>query len=135
MKVKRILAIGTALLVAALLFISTAPHPADAGAALWTHKSNQEIKWHRVTDLGTLLVGTDDAITCFDSETGKPAWTRNDLKKVEEDRVEAITGRPLLLVSTNSGFAQSKTKLYALDLHTGQTLWETEKLKGASVEI
>jgi hypothetical protein len=108
---------------------------AFAGAPLWSHKSSREIKWHKLTAVGTLLVGTDDAVTCFDPETGKPAWTRADLKKVSEDRVEEIAGRPLLLVSPNEGPFQSKTKLLALDVTTGQTLWETEKLKGATVEI
>lgn len=106
-----------------------------ADSALWTYKSDQEVRWHRLTDLGTLLVGTDDAILCLNPENGQPAWKREDLKKVPSTMAEEVKGTPLLLVSENSGFGQSKTKLSALDVMTGKTIWDTDKLKGFTVQI
>src|SRR5581483_6447386 len=102
---------------------------------LWTHKPTQEIKWYRLTDLGTLLVGTDSNVYCLDPETGKTTWQRDDLKKVEEFEAHEISGTPQLLVQENSGFTQGKTRLSALDLLSGQTLWQTDKLKGHTVEV
>lgn len=108
---------------------------AQAGEPLWSHKGSSEIKWQKVTDIGTLLIGNDGGITSMDPETGKPMWARTDLKGVTEDRVEEIAGRPLLLVSINDGTFQKSTRLFALDILSGKTLWESDKLKGATVEI
>jgi len=41
-----------------------------AASTLWTYKSPTDIKWHQLTDVSTLLVGTDDGITAFDPEKG-----------------------------------------------------------------
>ena len=46
------------------LFFAVSPS-VYAGSALWAYKSDQEVRWHRLTDLGTCLVGTDDAILCL----------------------------------------------------------------------
>lgn len=120
----------TALALVAALVVSFAP-AAQAGTVLWSHKSATEMKWHMVTSIGTVLVATDEEVISFDPETGKPAWTRNDLKKVLEVQVEEVTGTPLLLISTN--ISNNKTKLFALDILSGETIWESEQLKGASV--
>jgi outer membrane protein assembly factor BamB len=111
------------------LFVSTA----QAAGTLWTYKSPTDIKWHQLTDVSTLLVGTDEGITAFDPENGTPVWQRNDLKKVSQFQVEEIKGTPVLLVSVNEGGFSNKTKMLGLDITSGQTLWETEKLKGATV--
>jgi outer membrane protein assembly factor BamB len=118
--------------VLSVLLGAMAAPVAQAGTTLWTVKSDQEIRWHQLTDLGTLLVATDDGISCLDPETGKPIWKRDDLKKIPDYHVEEIVGTPLLLVTVNEG---NKTKLHAVDLLTGQNIWETERLKGATIGV
>ncbi|HEY9404862.1 MAG TPA: PQQ-binding-like beta-propeller repeat protein [Pyrinomonadaceae bacterium] len=118
----------------ALSLLACAP-AARAQAMLWTHKPTQEIKWYRLTEAGTLLVGTDAGLYMLNPETGATAWKRDDFKGVNEYQTQEIAGTPLLLVSDNSGSIQKKTKLSALDVLTGQTVWETEQLKGSAVQV
>ncbi len=117
-----------------LFFVMTFTANIHADATLWTYKADKDVKWHRVTDLGTVLLGTDDFILCLDPENGKQVWKREDLQKVPESLARDIQGTPLLLVSTNSGFARSKTKLYALDVMTGETVWERDEIPGFTVQ-
>lgn len=106
-----------------------------AGSQLWTHTFNREIWWHRVTDLGTLLVGTEDGIYSFNPETGQIAWQREDLKKTPEHNVEEIRGTPFLLISQAEGKIKVKTRLYALNVLTGKAIWETDRVKGLGVDV
>lgn len=105
------------------------------GNSLWTHKPASDIKWYRVTDVGSLLVGSKSALYALDGETGQQVWTRADLAGAEEFEVDTIAGTPLILVSDTSGTFSKGTKLYAVDLLTGKNIWETEKLKGATVAV
>jgi outer membrane protein assembly factor BamB len=118
-----------ALLVGALLAVT-----AD-GATLWTHKPASDIKWYRVTDVGSLLVGSKGALYALEGETGREIWSRADLADAEEFEVESIAGTPLLFVSDTSGAFKKGTRLFALDLLTGQNIWATEKLTGATVAV
>ncbi len=102
--------------------------------SLWSHKPGSDINWQQLTDLGTLLVGTDDAVSCYEAESGKVLWKR-DFRKIAESQVVEIHSTPLVLVSENSGWGQTKTKLTAVNLMDGTTLWETEKIKGATVNV
>jgi outer membrane protein assembly factor BamB len=106
---------------------------AQAASTLWTYNSPTDVKWHQLTDLSTLLVGTDMGIMALDPEKGTPVWERKDLQKVTQYQVEEIKGTPILLVSVNEGGFSNKTKMLGIDITSGQTLWETEKLKGATV--
>src|SRR5262249_19014237 len=99
----------------------------------WTYPAGQEIKWHRMTSLGTLLVGTDDGIACLDPETGKTIWKRDDLKKVPDFSVDELNGTPLVLVTDNQG--SSKTQLHAIEMLSGKDFWQTERLKGAAIGV
>ncbi|HLM59089.1 MAG TPA: PQQ-binding-like beta-propeller repeat protein [Pyrinomonadaceae bacterium] len=108
---------------------------ATQAAPLWTHKPAGDIKWYRVTEVGSVLVGTKGAVYLLDSETGAQVWSRADLPGVEEYEVEEINGTPLLLVSDTSGSFSKNTRLFALDLLTGQNIWQTEKLQGATVAV
>jgi outer membrane protein assembly factor BamB len=65
--------------IALCLFLLLAVAPSVyADSALWTYKSDQQVQWHRLTDLGTLLVGTDDSILCLNPENGQLLWTSQD---------------------------------------------------------
>lgn len=106
-----------------------------ADGASWTHKPAQDIKWYEMTDVGTVLVGTAGNLYALDPENGNALWTRNDLSGVEETEVHQIENTPLLLIGDPKGYAQAKTKLLAVDLLTGTTLWESDKVQGHAVEV
>lgn len=126
--------IGLAQLVCALLVGALLAMTA-VGAPLWTHKPASDIKWYRVTDVGSLLVGAKGALYALDGESGQQIWSRADLAGAEEFEVDTIAGTPLLFVSDTSGTFKKGSKLYALDLLSGKNIWETEKLKGATVAV
>jgi outer membrane protein assembly factor BamB len=125
---------GLAYLVCSLLLGALLAATA-VGAPLWTHKPASDIKWYRVTDVGSLLVGAKGALYALDGETGREVWSRADLAGAEEFEVDTIAGTPLVFVSDTSGKIKKGTKLYALDLLSGQNIWETEKLRGAAVAV
>jgi outer membrane protein assembly factor BamB len=126
-------ALGISMFVVMSMTVAWLQPSVSAGSALWNFKSEREMKWHRLTNLGTVLAGTDEALFSIDPETGKVVWTRDDLKKIPDYDIEEIADTPLLLVGANSG--KNKTRLYALDILTGKSVWETEQLKGATVGL
>jgi len=107
--------------------------PAFAGGNLWTYRNNSDLNWHKLTAAGTLLVGADEALLCLDPQTGKPLWTRPDLRDLPGRQVEEVAGTPFLLVT--QGSFGSKVTLFALNIEDGTTLWQSEKLKGATIGI
>ncbi len=125
----------SARLCACLMFLLAVPSAFYASAPLWTHKPAQDIKWYMLTDAGTVLVGTVNNVYSLNPDTGQISWQRDDLKGINEYETTQIAGTPLLLVADNSGAIQKKTKLFALDLLTGKTVWQTEQLKGATVSV
>src|SRR5436189_1526840 len=124
---------GISFLVFAVLF--GAAFSICSAQSLWIHQPTTDIKWYRLNETGSLLVGTANSIYELSPEDGKSVWTRDDLRGINEYQVQEIGGTPLLLVSQNSGTFQKGTKLFALDILTGQTVWETEKLKGVTVQV
>lgn len=106
-----------------------------AGTPLWTHKPAEDIKWYDVTDEGTVLVGTQHSLYCLNPETGEAVWRRDDLPDIAEHEQQELTGTPVLLVYDNTGAVNKKTHLLALDLLTGKTIWQTEQLKGYTVQV
>jgi outer membrane protein assembly factor BamB len=119
----------TVAILAALAVATTALAPVAAraaGPALWSITLDADAAWYRVTSVGTLLAATDKALASLDPETGRVAWRRDDLPKTDEHQVLEVEGTPLLLVNENSGRFAVKTRLVALDILTGETVWETE---------
>ena len=104
-----------------------------AETPVWSYKG---AKWYSMTDTGNLLVGTNGGgLAVVNGETGAVVWQRNDLKDIKEDEVTELEGTPILLVADNTGWAQKKTKIFAVDLLTGETIWQTEKLYGYTAQV
>jgi outer membrane protein assembly factor BamB len=114
------------------LFLSPAPRALAANAAkqLWTAKLPGEAKWHKLTELGTLLVGTDDAIVSFDPDTGKQLWTHAEYKKTNPRNAVDVLGTPLLICNTYDGMMNSKVTFTAIDYFTGEQRWATPQILG-----
>lgn len=123
---------AAALAVFAALFILSGIQ-AFADTPIWSFKG---AKWYSMMETGNVMVGLENkTIAMIDGATGKQIWTRSDIGEIKEDEYTELPGTPLLLISDNSGWAQRKTKLYALDTLTGATVWQTEKMLGYTVEV
>lgn len=102
---------------------------------IWTHKAAQDIRWYQLTDAGTLVIGTAGSIYSLDPETGNSLWNRSDLQGIEEYETRQIEGTPLLLISDPKGHVKASTRLLAVDLLSGKTMWESDKVTGHAVEV
>ncbi len=112
--------------------ILLASHIFAADTPLWTFDG---AKWYSMRDSGNVMVGTKTGVAMLDGASGKTLWTRNDLGEIKEDEYTDLAGTPLVLFADNSGWAQRKTKLTAVDAMTGETVWQTEKMLGYTVEV
>ena len=92
-------------------------------------------KWYAMMESGNVMVGTKTGVAMLDGASGKQVWSRNDLGEIKEDEYTELSGTPLILFADNSGWAQRKTKLTAVDTLTGATVWQTEKMLGYTAEI
>jgi outer membrane protein assembly factor BamB len=104
-----------------------------AETPIWSFKG---AKWYSMMETGNVMVGMENkSIAMMDGATGKQIWTRTDLGEIKEDEYTELAGTPLILFADNSGWAQRKTKLTAVDVLTGKTVWQTEKMLGYTVEV
>lgn len=103
-----------------------------ADAPLWMFDG---AKWYAMTESGNVMVGMKNGLAMLDGANGKQIWTRTDLGEIKEDEYTELSGTPLILFADNSGWAQRKTKLTAVDALTGATVWQTEKMLGFTAEI
>jgi outer membrane protein assembly factor BamB len=103
---------------------------AAAGKQLWTAKLPGDAKWHALTGLGTLLVGTSDAILAFDPDTGQQLWSRSEFKKTSPHNARELPGTPYMICHTADGIGGTKVKLAQIDYLTGKTVWETAEIQG-----
>ncbi|MEY2881362.1 MAG: hypothetical protein RLZZ15_3742 [Verrucomicrobiota bacterium] len=124
---RRALALGALVPLLAAAPLATA---ATTAKQLWSAKLPGDAKWHKLTELGTLLVGTDDAITSLDPDSGKTLWTHAEFKKTNPRNAVDVPGTPLLLCNTYDGLANSKITFTALDYFTGEARWSTPQLLG-----
>lgn len=103
-----------------------------ADTPIWSMKG---AKWYSMMETGNVMVGMGNSIAMLDGATGKQMWTRNDLGEIKEDEYNELPGTPLLLIADNSGWAQRKTKLTAIDTLTGATVWQSDKMLGYTVNV
>ena len=101
------------------------------GKQLWTAKLPGDAKWHSLTGLGTLVVGTPDSVVAFDSDTGQQLWSRAEFKKTSPFNAREVPGTPFLICTASDGFAGlTKTTFHQIDYLSGKTVWQTPELQG-----
>lgn len=93
------------------------------------------MKWNRITGAGNYVFGTDGGMYALEVSSGKLLWKREDLKKIPETNVEEVPGAPVLLVAQTEGAIMTKAKLFAVDQQTGETVWESDKLRGTVADL
>ncbi len=98
---------------------------------VWTAKLPGDATWHQLTGLGTLIVGTSDAVLGYDPDSGAQLWTRGEFKKSSPFNVREIPGTPYVMCNTSDGFAGlAKVTLLEIDYVTGKNVWQTEPTQG-----
>ncbi|MBL9201176.1 MAG: PQQ-binding-like beta-propeller repeat protein [Opitutaceae bacterium] len=118
----------SALCLVLALPASSVVFAATAAKQIWSVPLGGDAKWHQLTALGTLLVGTDAALIALTPEDGKIAWRRDDIKKSNRNNAREIPGTPLLICNTFDGMMNSKVTFMAIDYLTGQNVWTTPQM-------
>ena len=112
----------------ALLFIA----PAIVFGQSWDKAFDKEVNFIKMTEAGVAVVGTDDALYGIDGK-GEVLWSNKKLRKVEETRVEVLTGSELIFVSDKGMMARNR----AINVLTGAEYADTgvkyENIFGATI--
>ena len=108
-----------------LLAASTPAQPA------WQSSLDSKIRFYQTTDLGIVLAGTERSLYAVDGQTGERLW-RRDTGKINETAVTPVPETDLILLSRDLG---SKSRLEAVDLVSGGTIWQSEKVKGDVMQL
>ena len=104
-----------------------------ADTPIWSYDG---AKWYSMMESGNVMIGTKTGgVAMLGGADGEQIWTRSDLGKIDEAEFTELAGTPMVLISDNSGWLQRKTKLTAIDSMTGETIWQTEKMLGFTVNV
>lgn len=98
---------------------------------VWQSGFDSDIKFYQTTDFGILLVGTNNSLYGVDGKTGQRLWRRNH-KGLDETSITPIPATDLVLFTLDEG---KKSRLEAIDLLTGNSLWRSEKVKGDVMQL
>jgi outer membrane protein assembly factor BamB len=98
---------------------------------VWQANLDGKLAFYQTTDFGIVLAGTNSSLYALDGQTGERLWRRNH-KGLDETSVTPIPSTDLILVSTDEG---DKSRVEAIDLLSGETLWQSEKVKGDVMQL
>ena len=110
------------------LFVLLSSLPALAQS--WTAKLDKDISFYQPTEMGVLIAGTEKSLYAIDASSGEILWRRKDTSLDETD-VAPVPGTDLLLLSFEKG---DKARIEAVDILTGDSIWRSEKIKGAVMQ-
>ena len=99
-------------------------------AQTWAAKLDKDITFYQPTEMGVLIVGTEKSLYAIDASTGDTLWRRKDTSLDETD-VAPVSGTDLLLLSLEKG---DKARIEAVDILTWESIWRSEKIKGAVMQ-
>ncbi|HEX8708464.1 MAG TPA: PQQ-binding-like beta-propeller repeat protein [Pyrinomonadaceae bacterium] len=114
-----------------LLFVLISTCEASAAAPGWTTKLDGTVRFYQTTELGVLVVGTEKSFYAIDGETGEVMWRRKNVRLDGTD-VAPVPGTDLVLLSFEKG---DRTRVEAADLLTGDALWQSDKVRGAVMQM
>ncbi len=97
----------------------------------WQANLDSKIRFYQTTDFGIVLAGTERSLYAIDGQTGERMW-RRETGRIEETAVTPIPDTDLILFSRDLG---SKSRLEAVDLASGSTIWQSEKVKGDVLQL
>src|ERR1044072_1290298 len=113
-------------LLLVLLFFSL-----PAFAQSWTAKLDKDIRFYQPTEMGVVIAGTEKSLYAIDGSSGEVLWRRKDTALDETD-VAPVPGTDLVLLSFEKG---DKARIEVVDVLTGNSIWRSEKIKGAVMQI
>jgi len=102
-----------------------------AAAQAWSAKLDDTVRFYQPTDVGAIVVGTKKSLYAVDSATGDILWRRKT-SALDENDVAPVPGTDLVLLSFEK---DQKTRIEATDVLSGDAIWQSDKLKGAVMQM
>src|SRR5688572_4561982 len=102
-----------------------------ANAQAWSAKLDETIRFYQPTDVGAVIVGTRKSVYAVDGATGDLLWRRKDAT-MDENEIAPVPGTDLVLLSFEK---DKRTRIEAIDILSGDAIWQSEKLKGAVMQM
>ena len=99
--------------------------------SVWESKLDSKILFYQTTDFGIVLAGTDSSLYAVDGQTGEHLWRRKH-KGLNETSITPVPNTDLILLSLDEG---SKSRLEAVDLLSGASIWRSDKVKGDVLQL
>ena len=98
---------------------------------VWQANLEGNPAFYQTTDFGVVLAGTENSLTAIDGQTGEKIWTRRH-RGLSETSITPVPSTDLILLSLDEG---DKSRLEAIDLLSGATVWQSEKVKGDVMQL
>ncbi|MBL8169537.1 MAG: PQQ-binding-like beta-propeller repeat protein [Acidobacteria bacterium] len=111
--------------------VHSSQNSAPRAAQEWSAKLDSEVRFYQTTELGVLVAGTDKSLYALDGESGDVLWRRKT-GRLDETDVAPVIGTDLLLLNLEKN---GKTRIEAIDLLTGNTVWQSDKLRGSVMHL
>jgi outer membrane protein assembly factor BamB len=102
-----------------------------ASSQTWSAKLDDTVRFYQATDVGAIIVGTKKSVYAVDSASGDVLWRRKT-SALDENDVAPVPGTDLVLLSFEN---DQKTRIEAADVLSGDAIWQTDKLKGAVMQM
>jgi len=99
---------------------------------VFEHELPDEMKWSKVTPVGSLMVGGEKYLAHYQAD-GEQLWLRDDVTNLASFSVRVVPGLPYVVVSELISKIPLKSSLQVLDLMTGETIWETGEMYGSNL--
>ena len=98
---------------------------------VWQTNFDGRLLFYQTTDFGVMLAGTDNSLYAVDGQTGETLW-RKRTRGLIETSITPIPATDLILISVDDG---DKSRVEAVDLLSGATLWRSDKMKGDVLQL
>lgn len=101
--------------------------------SFWKTSFPRGINWQRMTDVGILVVSTDDALYGLNPDNGQKLWQHEFLKKLKEERYDPIENTPLVALIDKRGLMSLDHVI--LDVVSGKVLCNSGELGFRTIEM
>ena len=98
---------------------------------VWQANLDGKVQFYQTTDFGIILTGTGNSLYAVDGQTGEKLWRRNH-RGLDETSITPIPATDLILLSLDEG---NRSRVEAVDLLSGATLWRSDKIKGDVMQL
>jgi len=98
---------------------------------VWQANLDGKVQFYQTTDFGIILTGTGNSLYAIDGQTGEKLWRRNH-RGLDETSITPIPATDLILLSLDEG---NRSRVEAVDLLSGATLWRSDKIKGDVMQL